>query len=30
MDRNIGTTKLLTKDAHRCIIYITNKRTLDE
>jgi small GTP-binding protein len=31
-DRNIGTTKLLTKDAHGCIIFsdITNKRSLDE
>ena len=31
-DRNIGTTKILTKDAHGCLIFsdITNKRTLDE
>ena len=30
-DRNIGTTKLLTKDAHGCIIFsdITDKKSLD-
>jgi hypothetical protein len=32
MERNLGTTKLLTKDAHGWIIFsdITNKRALDE
>ena len=31
-DRSIGTTKVLTKDAHACLIFsdITNRKTLDD